>query len=53
MADDNLKYKSGGYSDSRTVEMPVDYMQKDMNKVDSEKHRFPHCIVWTPLPLLT
>ena len=23
------------------------------SKVDSERHRYPYCIVWTPIPLLT
>ena len=22
-------------------------------KIDAERHRFPHCIVWTPLPMIT
>ena len=29
------------------------YSSRDNNRIDKEFNRYPHCIVWTPIPLLT
>lgn len=47
IGDDNIKAEST--SDNSVMEKQKGIPQR----FDIKKHRFPHCIVWTPLPLLT
>lgn len=35
------------------TKMSANHLEQAINKIDVDKHRFPTCIVWTPLPLLT
>ncbi|XP_064642490.1 transmembrane protein 222-like [Lineus longissimus] len=41
--------QSGASDNSMTQSLPL----FDAHKVDASKSRFPHCVVWTPIPMLT
>uniref|UniRef100_A0A2P2I2P9 Transmembrane protein 222-like n=2 Tax=Hirondellea gigas TaxID=1518452 RepID=A0A2P2I2P9_9CRUS len=40
-------------SEADTGSSSTEIMDRKHAKLDIKKHRFPNCIVWTPLPLLT
>ena len=33
--------------------MPTRNSEASQDYIDVKNHRFPHCIVWTPIPLIT
>ncbi len=47
MSDLNLDLKNN--SSETEIRMNLD----NMNKIDSENKRFPFCIIWTPLPVIS
>ena len=49
---ENNRYGSGGSDKMASGSgQGIPYYMDD--SINVEKHRFPHCIVWTPIPLLT
>ena len=44
---------------AQTINLEGDTIEVDDNmglqpdKIDSEKNRYPYCIVWTPIPFIT
>ena len=40
-------------ADTASVKMSPSSSPLVRPKIDAERHRFPHCIVWTPLPMIT
>lgn len=45
--------KYDGTQEKTKIKMPGQLPMYGSQKIDHEKHRYPHCIVWTPIPCLT
>ena len=50
---ENPYERDRSYSSSSSIDMSPGLPLFKGNGVDHEKNRYPHCIVWTPIPILT
>ena len=48
-----MEKEERSYSTSSSIGMSPGLPLFKGNGVDHEKSRYPHCIVWTPIPMLT
>jgi hypothetical protein len=45
--------KNTEYQEKTAINMPGHLPLYGSQKIDHDKLRYPHCIVWTPIPCLT
>lgn len=45
--------KTSEYQEKTAINMPGHLPLYGSQKIDHDKLRYPHCIVWTPIPCLT
>ena len=51
----NVNYNSfeNKGTENKSDSMPNTNTESGLVDIDVNSHRFPHCIVWTPIPILT